>query len=102
MQKTYVVHCFRKHFSPTTPFPTSSSLLRFVPFALRPTCSSSHLLFVPIWPTVYGDPRLPLKVRLLIRRDEWIERFKNPSTLPEDIIHTLRQEWAAYLLERWS
>jgi len=30
------------------------------------------------------------------------QRFKNPSTLPEDIIHTLRQEWAAYLLERWS
>jgi len=22
--------------------------------------------------------------------------------IPDDIIHTLRQEWAAYLLERWS
>ncbi|QCE04030.1 hypothetical protein DEO72_LG8g2062 [Vigna unguiculata] len=44
-------------------------------------------------------------IRTIIRaavKDEWIERFKNPSPLPDDIIHTLRQEWAAYLLERWS
>jgi len=30
------------------------------------------------------------------------QRFKNSSPLPDDIIHTLRHEWAAYLLERWS
>ncbi|QCD86867.1 hypothetical protein DEO72_LG3g1395 [Vigna unguiculata] len=44
-------------------------------------------------------------IRTIIRaavKDEWIERFKNPSPLPDDIIHTLRQEWAAYLLEGWS
>ncbi|QCD90111.1 hypothetical protein DEO72_LG4g1065 [Vigna unguiculata] len=42
-------------------------------------------------------------IRTIIRaaiKDEWIERFKNPSPLPDDIIHTLRQEWATYLLER--
>ncbi|QCD96172.1 hypothetical protein DEO72_LG6g874 [Vigna unguiculata] len=44
-------------------------------------------------------------IRTIIRaavKDEWIERFKNLSPLPDDIIHTLRQEWVAYLLERWS
>ncbi|QCE00180.1 hypothetical protein DEO72_LG7g1467 [Vigna unguiculata] len=35
-------------------------------------------------------------------KEEGIKRFKNPLPLPDDIIHTLRQEWAAYLLERWS
>ncbi|QCD79045.1 hypothetical protein DEO72_LG1g2682 [Vigna unguiculata] len=60
---------------------------------------------------IVGKPRgqqlkvLYPKIRTIIRatiKDKWIERFKNPSPLPDDIIHALKQKWATYLLERWS
>ncbi|KOM58101.1 hypothetical protein LR48_Vigan11g113500 [Vigna angularis] len=34
--------------------------------------------------------------------DEWNERFKSTSPLSEDTIRQIRQEWTAYLLQRWS
>ncbi|KOM27782.1 hypothetical protein LR48_Vigan463s000400 [Vigna angularis] len=34
--------------------------------------------------------------------DDWNERFKSTSPIPEDTIKQIRQEWTAYLLQRWS
>ncbi|KOM46845.1 hypothetical protein LR48_Vigan07g054900 [Vigna angularis] len=34
--------------------------------------------------------------------DDWNERFKSTSPIPEDTIRQIRQEWTAYLLQRWS
>ncbi|KOM28210.1 hypothetical protein LR48_Vigan511s003300 [Vigna angularis] len=34
--------------------------------------------------------------------DDWNERFKSTSPIPEDPIRQIRQEWTAYLLQRWS
>ncbi|KOM43165.1 hypothetical protein LR48_Vigan05g076900 [Vigna angularis] len=34
--------------------------------------------------------------------DDWNERFKSTSPIPEDTIRKIRQEWTAYLLQRWS
>ncbi|KOM34534.1 hypothetical protein LR48_Vigan02g068400 [Vigna angularis] len=34
--------------------------------------------------------------------DIWNERFKSTSPIPEDTIRQIRQEWTAYLLQRWS
>ncbi|KOM27714.1 hypothetical protein LR48_Vigan454s000300 [Vigna angularis] len=33
--------------------------------------------------------------------DDWNERFKSTSPIPEDTIRQIRQEWTAYLLQRW-
>ncbi|KOM48040.1 hypothetical protein LR48_Vigan07g174400 [Vigna angularis] len=34
--------------------------------------------------------------------DDWNERFKSTSPIPEDTIRQIRQEWTTYLLQRWS
>ncbi|KAG2397288.1 uncharacterized protein HKW66_Vig0144760 [Vigna angularis] len=34
--------------------------------------------------------------------DDWNERFKTTSPIAEDTINQIRQEWTAYLLQRWS
>ncbi|KOM29328.1 hypothetical protein LR48_Vigan643s000400 [Vigna angularis] len=34
--------------------------------------------------------------------DDWNERFKSTFPIPEDTIRQIRQEWTAYLLQRWS
>ncbi|KOM26255.1 hypothetical protein LR48_Vigan238s008800 [Vigna angularis] len=34
--------------------------------------------------------------------DDWNERFKSTLPIPEDTIKQIRQEWTAYLLQRWS
>ncbi|KOM34764.1 hypothetical protein LR48_Vigan02g091400 [Vigna angularis] len=34
--------------------------------------------------------------------DDWNERFKSTSPIPKDTIRQIRQEWTAYLLQRWS
>ncbi|KOM37413.1 hypothetical protein LR48_Vigan03g079500 [Vigna angularis] len=34
--------------------------------------------------------------------DDWNERFKSTSPISEDTIKQIRQEWTAYLLQRWS
>ncbi|KOM41352.1 hypothetical protein LR48_Vigan04g155000 [Vigna angularis] len=34
--------------------------------------------------------------------DDWNERFKSTSPISEDTIKHIRQEWTAYLLQRWS
>ncbi|KOM38673.1 hypothetical protein LR48_Vigan03g205500 [Vigna angularis] len=34
--------------------------------------------------------------------DGWNERFKSTSSIPEDTIRQIRQEWTTYLLQRWS
>ncbi|KOM54777.1 hypothetical protein LR48_Vigan10g066900 [Vigna angularis] len=34
--------------------------------------------------------------------DDWNERFKSTSPIPEDMIKQIRQEWTGYLLQRWS
>ncbi|KOM49630.1 hypothetical protein LR48_Vigan08g045700 [Vigna angularis] len=34
--------------------------------------------------------------------DDWNERFKSTSPIPEDRIRQIRQEWTTYLLQRWS
>ncbi|KOM26317.1 hypothetical protein LR48_Vigan252s002900 [Vigna angularis] len=34
--------------------------------------------------------------------DDWNERFKSTSPIPEDTIKQIRQEWTAYLLSRWT
>ncbi|KOM43469.1 hypothetical protein LR48_Vigan05g107300 [Vigna angularis] len=34
--------------------------------------------------------------------DDWKERFQSTSPIPEDTIRQIRQEWTAYLLQRWS
>ncbi|KOM25537.1 hypothetical protein LR48_Vigan115s000700 [Vigna angularis] len=33
--------------------------------------------------------------------DDWNERFKSTSPIPKDTIRQIRQEWTAYLLQRW-
>ena len=90
-QKPSRCSSFPREFPPAMPFPTPS---RWVSKGFRhQTCwglimgwfyafrtdyfsfsspfaafwDSSHLLFVPIWPAVCGEPRLPLKVCLSIR-----------------------------------
>ncbi|XP_052733220.1 uncharacterized protein LOC128196438 [Vigna angularis] len=40
-------------------------------------------------------------IRVVIT-DDWNERFKSTSPIPEDTIKQIRQEWTAYLLQRWS
>ncbi|KOM57402.1 hypothetical protein LR48_Vigan11g043500 [Vigna angularis] len=34
--------------------------------------------------------------------DDWNERFKSTAPILEDTIRQIRQEWTAYLLQRWS
>ncbi|KOM47802.1 hypothetical protein LR48_Vigan07g150600 [Vigna angularis] len=34
--------------------------------------------------------------------DDWNERFKSTSPILEDTIRQIRQEWTAYLLQRWN
>ncbi|KOM58156.1 hypothetical protein LR48_Vigan11g119000 [Vigna angularis] len=34
--------------------------------------------------------------------DDWNERFKSTSPIPEDTIKQIRQEWTAYIMQRWS
>ncbi|KOM31620.1 hypothetical protein LR48_Vigan01g117500 [Vigna angularis] len=34
--------------------------------------------------------------------DDWNERFKSTSPIPDDTIRQIRQEWTTYLLQRWS
>ncbi|KOM43084.1 hypothetical protein LR48_Vigan05g068800 [Vigna angularis] len=34
--------------------------------------------------------------------DDWNERLRRTSPIPEDTIRQMRQEWTAYLLQRWS
>ncbi|KOM55273.1 hypothetical protein LR48_Vigan10g116500, partial [Vigna angularis] len=34
--------------------------------------------------------------------DEWNERFKSTSPIPEETIRQIWQEWTTYLLQRWS
>ncbi|KOM48246.1 hypothetical protein LR48_Vigan07g195000 [Vigna angularis] len=34
--------------------------------------------------------------------DDWNERFKSTSPIPEDTIKQIRQEWTVYLLQTWS
>ncbi|KAG2396885.1 uncharacterized protein HKW66_Vig0231610 [Vigna angularis] len=34
--------------------------------------------------------------------DDWNERFKTTTPITEDTIKQIRQEWTAYLLQRWS
>ncbi|KOM55542.1 hypothetical protein LR48_Vigan10g143400 [Vigna angularis] len=34
--------------------------------------------------------------------DDWNERFKSTSPIPKDTIKQIRQEWTAYLLQRWT
>ncbi|KOM49731.1 hypothetical protein LR48_Vigan08g055800 [Vigna angularis] len=40
-------------------------------------------------------------IRVVITYD-WNERFKGTSPIPEDTMRQIRQEWTAYLLQRWS
>ncbi|KOM55429.1 hypothetical protein LR48_Vigan10g132100 [Vigna angularis] len=40
-------------------------------------------------------------IRAVITND-WNERFKSTSPIPEDTIRQIRQEWITYLLQRWS
>ncbi|KOM25662.1 hypothetical protein LR48_Vigan151s000100 [Vigna angularis] len=34
--------------------------------------------------------------------DDWNERSKSTSPIPDDTIRQIRQEWTTYLLQRWS
>ncbi|KOM50161.1 hypothetical protein LR48_Vigan08g098800 [Vigna angularis] len=34
--------------------------------------------------------------------DNWNERFKSTSHIPEDTSRQIRQEWTTYFLQRWS
>ncbi|KOM34904.1 hypothetical protein LR48_Vigan02g105400 [Vigna angularis] len=47
----------------------------------------------------------PKVIKTIIRAvitDDWNERFKSTSPILEDTIKQIRQEWIAYLLQRWS
>ncbi|KOM49479.1 hypothetical protein LR48_Vigan08g030600 [Vigna angularis] len=66
------------------------------------TKSNRDVYFVPY---IDGGYYVMSWIKTIIRAaitDDWIERFKSTSSIPEDAIKKIRQEWTTYLLQRWT
>ncbi|KOM49748.1 hypothetical protein LR48_Vigan08g057500 [Vigna angularis] len=55
--------------------------------------------FMGMW--LLCDVLIKTIIRAVIT-DDWNEHFKSTSPISEDTIRQIRQEWTAYLLQRWS